>query len=250
MTKEAVGFPAVAPWTHRASFSWRQNVGFFEHRYEILRTLEDKGLLRRFNDRGDKMAVRLQGPHQLVIFGEDDLYIGLFRPDALMDVARAAVQVICDALQPQLTGNHDFDFQWLEAWDRPYDQARLATSEAFLGKDHPANLIDFALVVDAKFDPPFDDGHVEFGIVDASEAPMRLTRGAIGAEEPQDAPRSLWGADELPPVAIFSDIHLDAGGPLDESADIVASMFATFEKARDTADALRASLLRPLEDIA
>jgi hypothetical protein len=239
----------VAPWTHRASFSWRQNVGFFERRYEILRTLEGEGLLRRFDDRGDYMAVRLQGPHQLLIFGEDQLYIGLFKPNAVMDVARAAAQVVCDALEPQLTGSHDFRFQWLDAQDQSYEHVRRATAAAFLGTGHSANLTDFALLIDTKFDPPFDEGHLEFGIVDAREAPMRLAHGSLGAQEPHDAPPGLWSAEELPPVAVFCDLTLDTAIPLDDSGDIVTSMFATFEKARDAADALRASLLRPLEEV-
>jgi hypothetical protein len=233
-------------WTQRASFSWRQNIGFFEHRYAILRQLEDQGLLRRFQERPSSVAVRIQGPHQLIIFGDDGLFIGTFKPDAVMDVMRAAVEVICEALEPEPTGYPIFKFQWLNACEGSYDEARQTAAKAFLGDDHPAQVADFALLLDAKLETPFDDCHLEFGIVDATEAPRRLSRGMHGLQNERDSPPGLWPPGELPQVAIFCDVRLDAASPLGAS-DIVANMFATIEAARDVADQLMASMLRPLD---
>ncbi len=166
--------PLMTLWTRRAGFSWQQNLNFFGRRYDVLRELEDKGLLRRFHQRPESIAVRLQGPHQLVIFGSENLFIGMLKPEAEMEVMRVAVETICRLLEPEPRGYPNFRFQWLKAWDASYDDARRRSAEAFLGVDHPVRVTDFALVVDSKLDAPFDDCHLEFGIVDATEAPRRL----------------------------------------------------------------------------
>jgi hypothetical protein len=238
----------MALWTHRAGLSWRQNLNFFERRYDVLRELENKGLLRRFQERRENIAVRLRGPHQLVIFGSEGLSIGMLKPDAEIEVIRAAVETICHLLEPEPRGYPNFRFQWLNAWDTSYDDARRRSAEAFIGADHPARVADFALIVDAKLDAPFDDCHLELGIVDATEAPRRLARGAMAPEETADSPPGLWASDELPPVAIFCDVRLDAWS-LVESDDMVASVFATLESARDAADKFVSSMLRPLQGL-
>jgi hypothetical protein len=241
----------VALWTQRASFSWRQNLNFYERRYDILQELEDKALLRRFQDRKEAIAVRLQGPHQMVIFGEDELFIGMFKPDAAIDVIREAVDVICGALEPESSGIPVFKFQWLNTWNASYNDARRGSAEAFLGTEHPVRVVDFALLLDAKADEPFDDCHLEFGIVEGTEAPRRLARGLLpSAEDPHDSPPGLWSSEELPAVSIFCDVYLDAWSLVDSSDGIVANMFATMEQARSVADGFMASMLKPLEDLA
>ena len=235
-------------WTHRASFSWKQNLNFFERRYDVLRDLEDKGLLRRFQERQDSIAVRLQGPHQLLIFGSESLFIGMLKPQADMAVMRTAVETICRVLEPEPRGYPNFRFQWLNAWDASYEDARRQSAETFLGTGHPVHLADFALLVDAKLDDPFDDCHLELGIVDATEAPRRLARGMVAPEEQNDSPPGLWATDDLPPVAIFCDVSLDAWS-LVEADDMVASVFATLESARDVADEFVSSMLQPLRGI-
>jgi hypothetical protein len=239
----------VALWTQRAVFSWRPNLNFFERRYDVVRELESKALLRRFQERPESMAVRLQGPHQLVIFGADKLFIGVYKPDLEPDVMTSAVEVICQALAPEPQGYPNFRFQWLRAWDKDYDEARRLSADAYFGSEHPAQLVDFALVVDAKLNHPLDDCHIEMGVVDATETPRRLARGLPSIEAPEDSPRGLWPTEELPQVATLCDATADAWS-LVEADGIVASIFATLERARDAADRLASSMLKPLEDLA
>jgi hypothetical protein len=230
----------VALWTQRLSISWRQNIGFFERRYDVLRDIEQKGLLRRFIDGHNEMAVRLQGPHQLVTFRSEGMDLSMLRPDADIDVMRAAADAICDALEPKMQGFPLFRFQWLIPCTSSYDEARRLAADAFVGAAHPAAVTDFALLLDGKCEKPFDDWHLELGILDAAEAPRRLARGA------DDSQPGLWRPEDLPPVAILCDVRLGRIqlGP----DDIVESVFSAFESARETADRLMSSILSPLKD--
>jgi hypothetical protein len=233
-------------WTQRVSCPWRQNIAFYERRYEILRAIEDKGLLRRFQERPNELAVRLQGPHQLVAFRPTGLFLSMLRPDAVSDVVRAVVEVVCGAMSPDPIGSPTFKFQWLVACETPYDEARKVAAEAFMGENHPTQMIDFALVIDGRFDEPFDEYHLSFGVVEAAEAPSRLARGIRRADEQRDSPPGIWRIEDLPPVAVFCDIEMESASPLDPG-DIVGSLFSALELARDEADQLLTSIMKPLE---
>jgi hypothetical protein len=89
-----------------------------------------------------KMAVRLQGPHQLVTFGSEGVFVGTFRPDPDMGVVREAIEAICGAPEPAMSGYPLFEFQWLTPVASSYDEARQAAADAFLGANHPARLTD------------------------------------------------------------------------------------------------------------
>jgi len=236
----------VTIWTRRASFAWRQNIGFYEHRYKVLRHLDEKGLLRRFLEREDQLAIRLQGPHQVVTFTPEGLQWGLLKPDADIEVIRTAVEVICKELQPQLRGYSRFGFQALEPCTKSYDEARSAAVAAYLGTEHPGRIIDFALSLDGKLAAPFDDWWMQAGIVNASEMSLRLARGLRRRITEISSPPSLWSPDELPAVAVFSDVEVDIA-PFEAPVDIVATMFSAFDSARVLADELSASVLKPLE---
>jgi hypothetical protein len=230
----------MALWTQRLSISWRQNIGFFEHRYDVLRNIERKGLLRRFLDSHNQIVVRLQGPHQLVTFRSEGMDLSMLRPDADIDVMRAAADAVCDALEPVPQGFPVFRFQWLVPCASSYEDARHLAADAFVGVHQPARMTDFALLLDGKCKEPFDDWHLEFGVVDAAEAPRRLARGT------DDAQPELWRPEDLPPVAIFCDIRIDRFqlGP----GDIVDNVFSAFESAREAADKLMSATLKPLQD--
>ncbi|HXQ00894.1 MAG TPA: hypothetical protein VN845_12635 [Solirubrobacteraceae bacterium] len=233
-------------WTQRASFSWRQNVGFYEHRYEVVRDIERKGLLRRFLDRPAQLAIRLEGPHQVISFAPDGLLIGMLTPEANVDVLRAATESIVEALNPDLRSYPLFKFQSLEPCAKSYDEARALAAAAFLGVDHPGRVTDFALSLDGKLEVPFDDYHLQAGIVEAAEATGRLARPLSRGIEDINSPSSLWRPEDLPPVAVFCDVELDVA-PLEDVDDIVAAMFSTIASARKVADELRVSMLKPLQ---
>ncbi|HEY5044679.1 MAG TPA: hypothetical protein VII53_02360 [Solirubrobacteraceae bacterium] len=236
----------MAIWTQRASIPWRQNIGFYERRYEILRDLEQKGLLRRFQDRPHQLAMRLQAAHQLVTFGADGLFFAALKPDSDLDVVRAAVEVVWEALAPEPQGLPLFNFQWLTPCGRPYDEARDVAAKAFVGSDHPARVTDFAVVLDGKFDEPFDDFHLAAGVVEAAETPGRLARGLSRGENERDVPPGIWSVEDLPAVAVFCQVEVDRISL--EPGDIVEDAFSALESARDSADALRTSILTPLRD--
>jgi hypothetical protein len=233
-------------WTQRAAISWKQNIGFFEHRYDVLRDIEQKGLLRRFQDRPSQTAVRLQGPHQVVTFGAEGVFFGLFKPDADLGVVRAAVEAVCNALEPELTGFPVFNFKWLNPCEMSYDKARDVVATALVGKHNPGHVTDFAVVLDGKFEAPFDDYHLEIGVVEAAETPHRLASGLSRGENERDSPPGLWSVEQLPPVAVFCEVELDRS-KLDPG-DTVEDIFSAFGSARDLADGLMSSVLTPLKD--
>jgi hypothetical protein len=232
-------------WTQRISLSWRQNIGFFERRYEVLRILEQQGLLRRFRESNDRISVRLQGAHQLLVYGSDGLTLAALRPEADLTVLRAAMEVVCDALEPEPTGYPVFGFAWLIPCVTTYEEARATAVDVFIGAGHPGRITDFALMLDGKFDEPFDDFQLELGIVETEEIPGRLAGSVESKVRRVDAPPALWRPEDLPDVAVFCDVELDTY-PLNRDG-IVASMFSRFELARDSAEELMSSIMSPLD---
>jgi hypothetical protein len=236
----------MSPWTQRAEVSWRQNLAFYEHRYAILRELESKGLLRRFQENEGRISARLGAAHQVLSYSADGLSVAAFKPDSDLEMLRTAAEIVCDTLEPKVIGFPDFILQWLIPQDADYDVVRTKAASALLGEGPPGELDDFAVVTDGTFEDPLDEYHLEFGVVEAAEAVSRLARrvGRTSGAAP-DTPRGLWRPDDLPPVAFFCDLQLDALGV--EPGDIVASLFSLLESARHSGDQLVSSLVQRLD---
>jgi len=202
-------------------------------------------LLRRFQERGGQISVRLGGAHQLLSFGPTSFSIATLKPNLDESLMRNAVQVVCSALEPQLVGQPTFGLQWLVPLDISYDNARKTAASRLLSSDVPGHLSDFALLLDGALEDPLKEYRLEMGILEASEAPMRLAQavGRVGSPD-RDTPPTLWQPEELPNVALFCDMELKAS-PLDD--DIVESLFAMLKSARDSADRLVSSLIERLD---
>jgi hypothetical protein len=237
---------AMPIWTQRVEITWRQNLAFFERRYSVLRELEDEGLLRRFqeNDRSE-ISVRVGSAHQTLTFGDDGLVVAALKPESDLQVLRAAVQVVCDALDPRLSGYPELAFQSLTPLVGAYDEVRKAAAEALLGGGAVGRVGDFAVVLDGDLDEPLDDYHLEFGIVEATEVPARLSRrvGFSSSGNSFAPPPGLWQSDQLPAVALFCDSRIDASslGP-----DIVDDLFATLKLGRQAAEEVESATMKRL----
>jgi hypothetical protein len=230
-------------WTQRARLGWKQSVSFYEHRFEVLRRLEDDGSLRRFQERGGQISMRLGGAHQLVSFGPTGLSMATLKPGLDDGVMRNAIEVVCSALEPQPVGRPSFGLQWLVPIDLSYDDARKTASTA-LFSSVDGHLADFALLLDGTLDEPLQEYQVEVGILEASEVPARLARvvGRVGPAD-QDIAPALWQSEELPKVALFCDMELKAASI---QGDIVENLFAMLESACDSADLVVSSFSRQL----
>jgi hypothetical protein len=230
----------MAIWTQRTRVSWKQNVSYFEHRYEVLRTLEDAGLLRRFQSKGDRISMRLGGAHQIMSFGPGGFSMADLNPSLDEGVTRAAAEVVCSALKPELVGRPSFGIQSLVPIAMPYDDARRTAGEALL-PDLPSEVRDFALLLDGTSEQPPGEYRLEIGILEAAEAPERLSR-AVGRITTRDdeTPPFLWQPSELPDVALFCDIEFEAE-PL--QGNVVESLFATLASVRDASDELVSSFM-------
>jgi hypothetical protein len=233
----------MAIWTQRTSVSWKQSVSYFEHRYEVLRTLEDAGLLRRFQSKGDRILMRLGSAHQIMSFGPSDFSMADLKPGLDEGVTRAAAEAVYSALKPELVGRPNFGIQSLVPIAMPYDEARQAAGRALL-PGLPGNTLDFGLLLDGTSEQPPGEYRLEVGVVEAKEAPTRLSR-EVGRVATRDAetPPFLWQPNELPEVALFCDIGLKTE-PLQENT--VESLFATLASVRDVSDELVSSFMQRL----
>jgi hypothetical protein len=233
----------MAIWTQRTKVSWKQSVSYFEHRYEVLRQLEDAGLLRRFQSNGDRISMRLGGVHQIMSFGPSGFSMADLKPGLDEGVTRAAAEIVYSAIKPELVGRPSFSIQSLVPITVPYDDARQAAGRALL-PGLPGNTLDFGLLLDGASEQPPGEYRLEVGIVEATEVPARLSRtvGRVAARD-EETPPFLWQPNELPEVALFCDVALKTE-PL--QGNTVESLFATLASVRDVSDELVSSFMQRL----
>jgi hypothetical protein len=197
--------PETNPWTRRFRLSWPESVRYFERRFSVLRRFEDQGLLRQLRVDEDRVSVRLGDANHVVVYGLRSLEGGLLQPDSDQERLQAALEVIFEELQPSRLLRPQISFQWLVSLDRDYDEARKTTAVAAWG-DAGEPLFDWSALVDGKLERPNLSYRAEFGIVDAAEAPQRLSRQAGHVTTPdRESPPTLWPVESLPDVAWFYD---------------------------------------------
>lgn len=197
----------VEPWTRRFRFSWPQTVEYLDHRYAILRRFEELGVVRQFRAGEDRITVRLGDAHHVVVYGLGSLEGSLLRPDADEERLKAALSLIFETLKPQRLLRPRVDFQWLVALDLEYDEARVRTALQGFG-EAGASVVDWSVLADGKLSGPKGTYRAEFGIVEAAEMPVRLSRqtGRVGAAE-RDVPATIWPLATLPSVGWFYDVR-------------------------------------------
>ena len=207
----------MAPFTQRMNLAWRPALGFFERRYEVLRTLEDDGLLRSFQVRENRISVRLGDPLHVLVFGPESAEVMLLGPDGEFERLMSALETVLRTIRPAGSTRIVIGAQWLERLEIPYKDARHAAASRILGEDGDITDRDFALLTSGELSEPRVAFDLEIGVVEAAEIPQRLARqaGRIGKVAPE-VPPSLWPTESLPDVALFADSTWRPESPINE----------------------------------
>lgn len=223
---------APTPWTRRFAFSWPQSVAYFERRYGVLRRFEDEGLVRQFRVSEQRIGVYLGDANHELVYGLRSIEGSLFKPDGDWDRMSAALDIVLADLQPKRLLRPVLRFQWLIALDAEYDEARRAGALEMLG-DAGKGLTDWSGLVDGELESPPSTFQAEFGILDAAEAPQRLSRQIGRVQGERDTPPpTLWPTESLPPVAFFCETIAQGTEPPEPSVEAISAFV------RDSQDAL------------
>jgi hypothetical protein len=212
--------PSPTLWTQHVEVHWQTALAFFEHRYRILRALDDAGLLRTFRHNEDRIDVRLGDPDHLLSFGATGMTLSALKPSADLGRLRTAADIVLESLAPSRLRNARASLQWIQpSGGQTYDHARSAAAEKALGVSSTGRYVDYAAIVDGHIEQPAADYHLEAGVAGAAEIPHRLNRAVVqlrgvGQGGNQDAPPSIWPIDTLPPFALFCDSTWHLGNDL------------------------------------
>jgi hypothetical protein len=219
---------------------WRPCLAFYEHGVEVLRFLDNAGLLRQFKVEKDHVNARLTTGTDLRV---GVLGVTFTAPAGSLpvDAVRLIVNHIAQELQPaDLEAKIILAYLEPLRWDLTYEHACMAATAAWLpGVASAAAAYDSATLIDGRsqrYDIRFQ---AEFGIVDADQIPARLAR-ALGNRigGPVMSMADQAGLD-VPPLAVFVDsswFPQDAPGDADDLTDWVSRVLgeATEEAAHLT----------------
>lgn len=237
----------IVPWTQSLHLYWRPELRFYEKRIAILKQLEDQGILRAFRVEEGFVDAQLFRSRDRLTVKKDGLDLQLFSPDADPERATEALNIALSEVGPTTPRVASATFQYIVEIDLDFAEAVSRGHGRVLG-DLPGrlNFGDWAVLSDITLDEPSCTGTVEFGIIQANEAPRRLARLAGRAGESRGQSLQRWEAEEFPDVAIFCDGTLN--GTLEGKAETLASSAAEFwDAARsaqgDLTEGLRAILL-------
>jgi hypothetical protein len=215
----------AAPWTPTLHLSWRPALTFYEKGVEILRCLDERGVLRAFRVGDDRVDARLLDANHELTVRHNGLTLDLFGVDADVDSAWECVVAALQKLELD-KATAMAKFQHMVPLGIPFDEAVAVGSRRFLSLPSTVKVADWALLIN-----PDPGSSVEFGIVGAHEAIDRLTRRAGRMRMGQDASNaSRWANTAFPDVALFADSFWD--GPQVEGEQAVR---AYWNSARDRA---------------
>lgn len=238
-----------APRSAVVDLSWRPCLAFYEHGVEILRHLEDDGILRQFRVNKDDVDARLaDGTYLRVgVVGMD--YIAPLGPLPADESARITGHVV-RALKPDDV-ELVISLAHLEglAWDLNYDEAcRQATAAWLPGLATDAAVHDSAPLVDGVSRRHGLRFQAEFGIVDAEQAPHRLSRMLGNRIDAPTMPLREQAAREVPPLAVFVDSSWFPQGAPGDAEDLTTWVPRVLEAAMEEAHDLTSSLHQVCEN--
>lgn len=238
---------AVAPpWTRGLSLSWRPALRFYERRFEILRTLDDAGVLAAFKVEEDEIDARLTGGHQLSV-DSDGLRLDLFGQGADPDPTWEHVEMVSARIEPKQIRSTTTRFQHVIALDLSFADAIAACRERLFPMPALADVSyqDFALLVDFAGTDDMN-AQAEFGVIRAHEVPARLSRraGRMGAPGPVAGPP--WEPKDFGEVSLFVDSRWRLGKAVDREDvhDLKAFWDLTCNRATEFADALYETIIK------
>lgn len=216
-----------APWTQSLHIYWRPELRFYEKQVALLKRFEEQGVLRAFRvEEGFVDAQLFQSRDRLTI-KKDGIDLQLFSPEADPDRALEALGFAIEEVRPTVPRAISANYQYIIEIALDRDEA-IHRGYGRVLKDLPGKprFGDWAVLADFALDDPEASGTVEFGIIQAHEAPRRLARMAGRAGQARQQSLARWQTEDFPEVAIFCDgtIH----GSIDEELDAIATSAAGF----------------------
>ena len=185
--------------------SWRPELRFYEQRVAILKKLEEQGILRAFRVQEGFVDAQLFETRDQLTVRQDGADIQLLSPEAEPGRALEALCIALGEVRPTTPRSISASFQYIAPIELEFMEAVTRGYGRVLG-DLPGSLQhgDWAILTDVSLESPPASGTVEFGIIQAEEAPGRLARhaGRAGGKS-QSAQRSVAG--QFPDVAVFCD---------------------------------------------
>jgi hypothetical protein len=238
----------VRPFTQRVEIAWGRTLRFYEHRIQLLRSLEDARLLKGFRVGVQDVGGRIKSANQELEASPVRLELVALSPDADTDALLTAAGLAIEVVQPPGVHSIRVLLQYLESLPADYDKARASSGKALLSHAAPSIPVkDWAVIVDEE---PRDElsCQYEFGIVERAEIPGRLSRqvGRMRGRDQAPPPEERWSTDELPAVAFFLDGIWRWTGRL-KGSDALVTIQRLWEDARSQGSAVVGELIMNLE---
>jgi hypothetical protein len=191
-----------APRSTVVDITWRPCLAFYEQGVPLLRRFEDAGLLRRFRVADHVVEAQLRDGTRMTV-GVTGMTLAGPGPELPTHQACGWIHEVAAAVRPSDI-SVAFFIQCLRALDLEltYPAACRRASAAWMPGPAALGVYDSAPLVDGVASSGLRY-QAEFGIIDAEEAPARLSRSLgnrIGGP-----PMDLLSHEEYPPLAVFLD---------------------------------------------
>jgi hypothetical protein len=192
-------------------------LSFYEKRVDILKAFEKQGVLRAFRVEEGSVDAQLFDSRDRFTVKQDGLDLQLLARDADPKRAMQALEVAVDALAPAFPRHISASFQYLRELNLDFEDAIRSAYGRLLGELNAGDekFGDWAVLIDLDFQDLPSAGQIEFGLIQAEEAPRRLARtaGKMGNSSGRSEV-SRWQGLRFPDVALFADGR--AEGRLDD----------------------------------
>ncbi len=188
---------SVPPWVQTVKLRWHPVLRFFEERTQLLRELEDVGLLRAFQWEELEIRARLDR-YQFLSVAPTGASLQLTSPTADPDVAQTALDLTLHRLQPKDVTMTGLRLMYLVPIETDATDAQAASASKLVPELSPeAKGVDWAILLDGESASLGVRFQGEFGILRPEEMPMRLSG------------MSSWPAVMAPDEEELADVDLD-----------------------------------------
>jgi len=212
---------------------------FYEERIGILRHFDDAQALRAFKVGENTIDAQLFGGECRISVSQSGATLQLLSPEADLQRGSEALAAVVAALSLPAIRSLTVALQYVEPIDLAFREAIDRGHERLFGISLSTKLRlgDWAVLQDLHLgDQEERDGAVEFGIVQATEAPQRLAR-IQGRAQGEHLSPGVWSQATFPPVALFADSFWSLREhPKD--ADLMSTVVSFWETVREKTGSL------------
>jgi hypothetical protein len=235
--------------TNGLRIGWSPSLAYHERRLEVLRALEDAGVLHEFFVGDDDTGARVGVEHHELRVGVRGIVAVLFPPEEAARPVIEAVRHALELVEPKELRSISVFTQHLLAVEQPYEEARRVFTSAMLGGvARLTAAVDSAVLLDGQWaQGPMQ---LEVGIVSRSELEQRLL-GGVGRAHP---PRNVMGnrklPDGLPAVSLYTEANrVLADADSLTAGDRPAKVLMTWTAAAEESDELARGLATELASV-